>query len=71
MAPVIVYAAGEQLVTLPGGARMDKDARILKEFPAIPDLDLLMAAPVPARDRGALQRHLRTDLCMETFRIGV
>jgi hypothetical protein len=37
---------GQELVTLPDGSRIDKDARILKEFSGIADLDMATVSPV-------------------------
>jgi uncharacterized protein len=37
---------GQELVTLPDGTQIDKDAAILKKFAGIPDLDLALVSPV-------------------------
>lgn len=41
-----IKPVGQELVTLPDGSRIDKDARILKEFAGIPDLDMAAVSPV-------------------------
>jgi hypothetical protein len=37
---------GQELVTLPDGSRIDKDACIVREFAGIPDLDMAAVSPV-------------------------
>jgi uncharacterized protein len=41
-----IKPVGQELVTLPDGSRIDKDAPLIKEFAGIPDLDLTLVSPV-------------------------
>ena len=41
-----IKPVGQELVTLPDGSKIDKDARIVQEFSGIPDIDLKTVSPV-------------------------
>jgi BioD-like phosphotransacetylase family protein len=41
-----IKPVGQELVELPDGSKIDKDARIIQEFSQIPDLDMKLISPV-------------------------